>query len=182
METLKMDRSSPEAIYDLLKQWGIPFSSIQHPEAATMEDCKAIGSRLGAPFCKNLFLANRQQTEFFLLLIGEDKKFRTAEVSKKIGRSRLSFGNEEKLYQLLGVHPGSISPMGLVFDTGHEVQLLIDRDVAALERFCVHPCLNTESLALSNRDFTEIFLKKTGHVPQYIEITGEIPGEESGTK
>lgn len=177
-----MERSSPQAIYDLLREWGIAFESIQHAEAATMEDCKAIGTQLGAPFCKNLFLANRQQTEFFLLLIGEDKKFRTAEVSKKIGRSRLSFGNEEKLYQLLGVHPGSISPMGLVFDAGHEVQLLIDQDVAALERFCVHPCRNTESLALSTADFTEIFLKKTGHLPQYIEITGEIPGTEGGER
>lgn len=113
-----MERNSPQAIYDLLKEWGIEFKSMAHPEAATMEDCKAIGEKLGAPFCKNLFLANRQQTEFFLLLIGEDKKFRTAEVSKKIGRSRLSFGNEDKLYQALGVRPGSISPLGLVFQIG----------------------------------------------------------------
>ena len=175
-----MERSSPQAIYSLLQQWGIPYDSMEHPEAGTMEDCKAIGRQLGAPFCKNLFLANRQQTQFFLLLIGEDKKFRTAEVSKKIGRSRLSFGNEEKLYQLLGVRPGSISPLGLVFDEGHEVHLLIDEDVAKLPRFCVHPCRNTESLVLSTQDFLQVFLKKTGHTPQFLTITGEVP--EEGTK
>ena len=65
-----MERGSPEAIYQLLRDWNIPFRSIEHPEAATMEDCQAVGRRLGAPFCKNLFLANRRQTEFFLLLIG----------------------------------------------------------------------------------------------------------------
>lgn len=170
-----MERSSPEAIYRLLRDWGIPFRSLEHPEAATMEDCRAVGRQLGAPFCKNLFLANRQQTEFFLLLIGEDKKFRTAEVSKKIGKSRLSFGNEDKLWQALGVHPGSISPLGLVFDQDHEIQLIVDRDVANLEQFCIHPCLNTQSLALKWQDFEQIFLKHTGHQPHYIEITGEIP-------
>ena len=170
-----MERSSPEAIYQLLRDWGIPFRSLKHPEAATMEDCRAVGRQLGAPFCKNLFLANRQQTEFFLLLIGEDKKFRTAEVSKKIGKSRLSFGNEDKLWQALGARPGSISPMGLVFDQDREIQLIVDQDVADLEEFCVHPCQNTQSLALSWQDFEQIFLKRTGHIPQFIEITGEIP-------
>lgn len=172
---MDMERGSPEAIYQLLRDWGIPFRSMEHPEAATMEDCQAVGRQLGAPFCKNLFLANRQQTEFFLLLIGEDKKFRTAEVSKKIGRSRLSFGNEDKLWQALGARPGSISPMGLVFDQEREIQLIVDRDVAALEEFCVHPCLNTQSLALRWQDFEQVFLKHTGHRPQFIEITGEIP-------
>lgn len=170
-----MERGSPQAIYQLLRDWGIPFRSMEHPEAATMEDCRAVGRQLGAPFCKNLFLANRQQTEFFLLLIGEDKKFRTAEVSKKIGRSRLSFGNEDKLWQTLGVHPGSISPLGLVFDQDHEIQLIVDQDVAALKEFCVHPCLNTQSLALRWQDFEQVFLGHTGHQPQFITITGEIP-------
>lgn len=172
-----MERNSPQAIYDLLKEWGIEFKSMVHPEAATMEDCKAIGEKLGAPFCKNLFLANRQQTEFFLLLIGEDKKFRTAEVSKKVGRSRLSFGNEDKLYQALGVRPGSISPLGLVFDENHEIHLIVDEDVAALPAFCVHPCRNTESLVISQEGFQE-YLKHTGHTPQYIQITGEVPEKE----
>ena len=170
-----MERGSPEAIYQLLRDWNIPFRSIEHPEAATMEDCQAVGRRLGAPFCKNLFLANRRQTEFFLLLIGEDKKFRTAEVSKKIGRSRLIFGNEDQLWQALGAGPGSISPMCLVFDQDREIQLIVDQDVADLEEFCVHPCQNTQSLALRWQDFEQIFLKRTGHIPQFIEITGEIP-------
>ena len=170
-----MEKSSPEAIYRLLGELAMEYTSAQHPEAATMEDCRRIGQQLGAPFCKNLFLTNRQQTEYFLLLIGEEKRFRTAEVSKRIGRSRLSFGPEEKLYELLGVQPGSISPLGLIFDEGHRVQLLVDRDVAALESFCVHPCKNTESLRMNTKDFFSIFLQKTGHEPQLIEVTGEVP-------
>ena len=59
-----MERSSPQAIYSLLQQWGIPYDSMEHPEAGTMEDCKAIGRQLGAPFCKNLFWPTGSKRNF----------------------------------------------------------------------------------------------------------------------
>lgn len=165
-----MEKSSPSAIYALLGELSIEYKSASHDAADTMEDCREIAENLGAPFCKNLFLANRQQTEFYLLLIGEDKKFRTADVSKQLGVARLSFGNEDALYEYLGVRPGSISPMGLAHDTSHHVALLIDRDLAEQERFCVHPCDNRESLVIKTRDFLEVFIRKTGHTPIFVHI------------
>lgn len=160
-----------------LTELGIPFSWIAHPAAGTMEELSQAEAALGAPFCKNLFLCNRQKTEFFLLLIREDKRFRTAEVSKRLGRSRLSFGEEQPLFDLLGVHPGAITPLGLIFDTQQQVQLLIDRDLLELETMCVHPCVNTESVALKLRDLLDRYLPITGHTPQMLEITGAVPEE-----
>lgn len=170
-----MERANAKEIYALLEQLGIPFAHTAHPEAHTMEDLTQVEQELGAPFCKNLFLTNRQKTGFILLLIRGDKRFRTAEVSRRLGRSRLSFGEEAPLYELLGVHPGAITPMGLIFDGEHKVELVVDRDLLALTEMCVHPCVNTESLVLKVRDLTEIFFPHTGHVPVYIEITGEVP-------
>ena len=173
-----MERANAAAVYDLLRELGIPFEPTAHEAAMTMEDLTEVARTLGAPFCKNLFLANRQQTEFYLLLIREDKRFRTAEVSKKLGVSRLSFGSEERLYELLGVHPGAITPMGLVFDPGHQVHLLVDRDLLALPEICVHPCVNTESLRLAVSDLTGKFFAHTGHRPQLLDITGETGAQE----
>lgn len=173
-----MEKANAEAIYALLRSLNIPFEHTAHAPAMTMDDLTGVERELGAPFCKNLFLSNRQQTEFYLLLIREDKRFRTAEVSKKLGVSRLSFGGEERLFELLGVHPGAITPMGLVFDPERRVHLLMDRDLLALPRMCVHPCVNTESLVLSMSDLTEVFFRRTGHTPQLLEITGE--AEEQG--
>lgn len=170
-----MERANPQEIYTLLHQLGIPFTSTTHPEAHTMEDLAQVEQELGAPFCKNLFLTNRQKTEFILLLIRGDKRFRTAEVSRRLGRSRLSFGEEDTLFELLGVHPGAITPMGLVFDAQHKVELVVDKDLLELENMCVHPCVNTESLVMKVRDLKEIFFPHTGHTPTYIEITGEVP-------
>ena len=66
---------------------------------------------------------------------------------------------EEKLLELLGLKPGAISPMGLIFDKNHELTLLIDRDLQALPKICFHPLVNTESLAMETKDFFETFLE-----------------------
>ena len=57
-----------EAIYDKLQELNIQFYRVDHEHADTMEDCLKIEQVLEAPICKNLFLCNRQQTEFYMLL------------------------------------------------------------------------------------------------------------------
>ena len=168
-----MNRADPNEIYALLEQQNIPYRKIEHPAAASMEDLQVAEAQLGAVFCKNLFLCNRQKTVFYLLLIREDKRFRTATVSKLIGSSRLSFGEADKLYELLGVHPGAITPLGLVFDEHHEIHLLVDRELLELEEICVHPCVNTASVALKTADLFEKYIPFTGHTPQLLDIPDE---------
>jgi len=54
------------------------------------------------------------------------------------------------MQQLLDITPGSVSVLGLMNDTAHKVQLLIDEDVLASEYVGCHPCINTSSLRLKN--------------------------------
>lgn len=55
-----------------------------------MDVCAEIDEALGAMICKNLFLCNRQETTFYLLMIPGDKKFKTKDLSAQIHSSRLS--------------------------------------------------------------------------------------------
>lgn len=168
-----MERADANGIYRLLEQLKIPYRVVEHPEAGSMEELEEAEKRLGAVICKNLFLCNRQKTVFYLLLIPGGKRFKTSVVSKLIGSSRLSFGESDKLFELLGVRPGSITPLGLAFDEGHQVNLLIDREVLALEEIGMHPLVNTASLAIRTRDLLEVFLPFTGHTPQLLDIPAE---------
>lgn len=135
-----------------------------------MEDCKEVAKTTGADFCKNLFLQNRQGTEYFLLLIDQDKKFRTAEVSKLIGKARLSFGSQDKLYEYLGVAPGAITPLGLIFDSEQKVTVLIDKALIKMDKVSVHPLVNNATVTLKTADVTGTLMKATGHEPIFIEI------------
>lgn len=158
-------------VYDFLDELGISYDRIDHEEANTMEACKAIDEALApAVICKNLFLVNSAGTQYYLLMIREDKKFKTAEVSKQIGSSRLSFGTAEKMEEYLNILPGSVSVLGLMNDTNNQVKLLVDQDVLAQEYFGCHPCVNTSSLRLATKDVFEIFLPKVAHTYETVTI------------
>ena len=162
-----------QRVYDLLDRLCISYDRVDHPAAMTMDDCATIDQVLQAPTCKNLLLCNRQCTDFYLLLIPGGKRFKTSVVSKLIGSSRLSFGEPDKLYELLGVHPGSITPLGLAFDQAHQVNLLIDREVLALEEVGMHPLVNTASLAMKTDDLMNVYFPFTGHEPTILDIPAE---------
>ena len=165
-----MERESISSAKEFLDSLGIEYRFYEHEPVENMDDCKEVAKISGAQFCKNLFLQNRQGTEFYLLLIDQDKKFRTAEVSKLIGKSRLSFGSPDKLYEYLGVHGGAITPVGLMFDTSHKVQVLIDRSLLDMKEISVHPLVNNATLVIKTTDITRTLMDKTGHSPIFIEI------------
>ena len=149
--------------YDLLDGLGVEYDRVDHAPAMTMEDCKEVDEILESMVCKNLFLCNRQETAFYLLMIPDTKVFHTKDLSAQIGSARLSFAKAEYMQQLLDITPGSVSVLGLMNDTAHKVQLLIDEDVLASEYVGCHPCINTSSLRLRTKDLVETILPAIHH-------------------
>ncbi len=160
-------------IFDMLDSLGVEYRTATHPDAHTMEDLPPIERELGAPFFRNLFLCNRQKTQYYLLLIKGDKPFRTAEVSKALGVSRLSFGSAEALEEQLGIHPGAVNPLSLIFDKEREIILVADRDILKNPRVCMHPGDNGMSLVMATSDLFDKVLRHMGRTPVWIDIKGE---------
>ena len=160
------DRTEKEIrVYDFLDELGISYCRLDHAPAFGSEAdlCREIEDSLGARICKNLFLANRQRTKFYMLMIPEDKVFRSSDISKQAGSSRLHFAESEYMEEMIGCSPGSASVMGLINDTEHRVQLLVDEDVINSEFVGCHPCINTSSLRIKSEDIFEKFVRATGH-------------------
>lgn len=160
--------------YDLLDSLGIEYERVDHEEANTMEACAAVDEVLApAVICKNLFLCNTQKTKFYLLMIKNDKKFKTKEISKQINSSRLSFAPPEYMEKYLDITPGSASVMGLMNDKENEVKLLVDADVLKGEYFGCHPCINTSSMRLKVTDVFGAFLEAVHHDYTIVTLVGE---------
>ena len=158
--------------YDLLDSLAVEYQRIDHEAAMTMEACEAIDEALGATICKNLLLCNRQCTVFYLLLTPGEKVFKTSELSKKIGSSRLSFAKGEYMEQFLDITPGSLSILGLMNDRENHVSLLIDEDVLKGEYIGMHPCINTSSLKIKTADLMEKIIPAMGHRPTLVQLVG----------
>ena len=160
------DRTEKEVrVYDYLDDLSISYSRLDHAPAfgSETELCDEIERSLGAKICKNLFLSNRQRTKFYMLMLPEHKVFKSSDISRQAGSSRLHFAESEYMEDLIGCSPGSASVMGLINDTEHRVQLLVDDDVINAEYVGCHPCINTSSLRIKSEDIFEKFVKATGH-------------------
>ncbi len=156
--------------YEFLDSLNIEYSRVDHESAMTMEICEQIDKVLGAATCKNLFLTNRQQTAFYLLLMPGDKPFKTKDISAQIGSARLSFASYEQMEKYLGTTPGSASVLGLMVDCECEVRLLVDRDVLKAEYFGCHPCKNTSSLKIKTTDVFEKIIPALKHTPEFVTL------------
>lgn len=156
--------------YDFLDSLGVDYERIDHEPAMTMEVCEEVDRVLGATICKNLFLCNRQQTDFYLLMMPGDKPFKTKDLSAQIGSSRLSFASPEDMERLLDITPGSVSVLGLKNDEDKVVRLLIDSDVTNGEFIGCHPCINTSSLRIKTKDMMEKIIPAMGHYVTLVKL------------
>ena len=159
-----------ERCYDLLDSLGVGYFRVDHEHADTIQDCELVENLLGAKICKNLFLTNRQQTDFYLLIMPGEKPFKTKLLSKQINTARLSFGTPEQMELYLDTLPGSASVLGLMNDPDNRVRLLVDRDLLSEETFGCHPCRNTSSLRFRTAELFERILPAMHHEPTFVEL------------
>ena len=143
-------------VYDFLDKLSVTYQRVDHEAAMTMEACEEIDRTLGddTAICKNLFLCNRQETNFYLLLMPGDKPFKTKDLSAQIGSARLSFAKPEYMEKYLDITPGSVSVLGLMNDP----------------YFGCHPCINTSSLKFTTKDFTEKIIPALEHEPVIVNL------------
>lgn len=158
------------AVYDFLDSLGIEYERVDHAPADTIKDCIEIEKVIGVGICKNLFVRNRTGTEYYMIMMSGHKSFRTADVSKKLGTSRLSFASAQEMEKMLDVTPGSVTVMALKNDTAGRVKLCIDRDIMNGEYIRCHPCINTSTLKMKTADLVQVFLPKVRHIPRIVDI------------
>ena len=161
--------SVKEIIMARVRALGVAHEYYEHAPAHTMEDCLALP--YAAPdvtFCKNLLLCNTSKTAFYLYVTEPDKPFRTGDVSKRLGSSRLSFAPPECLREMLRLEPGSLSPLGLWFDGDKRIRLAFDRDVQKEGRIAFHPCDNSATVLFRQEAFWRAVVPALAHEPLFI--------------
>ncbi len=162
--------------YLFLENSGVEYTRVSHDEAATIELCEEVEKVIDAKICKNLLLCNRQQTDFYMLLIPGDMPFKTKYLSAQINTSRLSFASGEQMQELLNVTPGSLTVLSLMFDPEKKVRLLIEKGIFNEKHFACHPCVNTATVKFLTEDLTEKVLPALGR--EYTVVDLEVSEDE----
>jgi Ala-tRNA(Pro) deacylase len=158
-----MMTATPDDLFRYLDSLGIEHSTIEHPPVFTVEDGREWHDRIPGLHCKNLFLKDRDGG-FWLALMPGDKRAKLNLVEKRVGAARLSFGKPERLLEILGLTPGSVTPFGLMNDKARVLTVLVDEDLLNSERVNFHPLHNAASTSLRSSDLMK-FIRSLGYEP-----------------
>ncbi|MDR3435757.1 prolyl-tRNA synthetase associated domain-containing protein [Telmatospirillum sp.] len=159
-----------EQLFDRLDALGISHPTTRHPPAFTVEQGNQVWGDIPGVHCKNLFLKDAKG-KLWLVVARAELKIDLKKLPDVIGSARLSFGSAALLQEVLGVTPGTVTPLALVNDPAHRVHLVLDAGMMEQSLLNYHPLTNEATTTLSNADFRK-FLCHCGHDVQIVRLPG----------
>lgn len=150
-------------IEQFLKVHGIPFQRFDHPAVFTCTESEKLCPEMPGMHTKNLFLKDEKKRRHILLSLPHGKVADLKEFGKIYGIKSPSLASAEDLQKYLGVEPGSVTLLGLMNDTGHHVEVVIDEELWKHDQIGCHPLVNTATLVITRADMERFFIA-TGHV------------------
>ena len=147
-------------IFKILDELKIKYDVLEHQAVYTVEEAKQLEDMIEGLGCKNLFLTDKKGN-YFLLVLEENKKANLKELAKLLNVSKLTFGSEEALQEILGLEPGSVTPLSIINDKENKVLLIIDNDIVE-EKILVHTNTNTKTMSIEFKDIEKL-IEYTNH-------------------
>lgn len=141
---------------DFLEREGVAFELAEHPAVFTVEQARQAKIPFAAYGAKNLFLRDDRHRAHYLVCLPDEKRVSLREVQNRIGSRRLSFASETDLAGLLGLTPGSVTPLGALNDTSHRIEVILDEELVDRGSVAVHPCDNTATVLLAAQDLIDL--------------------------
>jgi len=156
-------------IYAFLERHGIPYRRYDHEAVYTCEQADRLAIPPGPARTKNLFLRDRKARRHILLSVGADKNVDIKALEEVLDARGLSFASPERLREILGIEPGSVTILAVLNDAEGRVEVVVDEDLWTREALLCHPLVNTSTLVISRQDVKR-FLDLTGHTPRIVGV------------
>ena len=157
------------SILELLDSKKITYSLIEHAPVFTVAEADALDFPAEMVGSKNLFLRDKKDGRFFLILTKGDKHVDLKKLKQQLLAKTLTFATPEHLEQYLGLYPGAVSPFGILNDEARGVEVLIDEDLRNVTTFGAHPNTNNATLILSICDIVKI-IEDHGNSVAFLEF------------
>ncbi|MBR3882967.1 MAG: prolyl-tRNA synthetase associated domain-containing protein [Clostridia bacterium] len=159
-----------ETVINKLEELKITYKEVTHTPVYTIEEMDNLGNIFeGAKICKNLFVRDQKGKRHFLIVVPEEKRVPLAEVTTKIGSTKLSFASEERLMKYLKLTPGAVTPLAVINDEANEVEVVMDESLKNEELLGVHPCVNTATVLIKPQEL-ERYITEAGNKIKYINV------------
>jgi Ala-tRNA(Pro) deacylase len=162
---------TPDDLFAALDTLGIAHATVTHPPLFTVEQSQALRGQIPGGHTKNLFLKDKKGA-LFLVVASEEATIELKSLHHKLEAGRFSFGSAELLREVLGVEPGSVTPLAAINDTTRRVSVILDAGLMKHATLNCHPLVNTMTTSLAAADLVR-FLEATGHPPRIVAVAAE---------
>jgi Ala-tRNA(Pro) deacylase len=142
---------------------GIPYAAHEHAAVFTVAESRKLDAGFPGAHTKNLFLKDAAGA-FWLVTVPAEARVDLKALPAAIGCKRVSFAKPEDMERLLGITPGSVTPLAMINAAPGSVTVVLEEGLAAAERINVHPLRNTGTLGLAGADVLRL-LRHWGHAP-----------------
>ena len=146
-----------------LASLAIPFAAHEHAAVFTVAESRRVDADIPGRHTKNLFLKDAGGA-FWLVTVPAEARVDLKALPQAIGCKRVSFGKPDDMERLLGITPGSVTPLAMINARPGSIAVVLDAGLAAAERINVHPLRNTGTLGLAGADVLRL-LRHWGHDP-----------------
>ena len=149
-----MSPKTPEQLFSTFDQLGIPVRTVTHAPAFTVAESAKIDKNIPGAATKNLFFKIKKKHEYYLVVMLAHDQLDLKKLSHQLlGNSRLSFSTPERLFEVLGMEPGHVTPFSVInFSSHHRLQLVLDEDMMAYDTLNFHPLVNHMTTGIARSD------------------------------
>lgn len=165
--------TSPDDLFKVLKSLDIKYRLHHHEAVYTVAESEKVDAQISGTHCRNLFLRDKKKNNF-LVVLQNATDVDMKKLPALLDSQRLSFGSAERLWEYLGVRPGSVCPFSIMNDKDQQVKILLDKSMMETDIVNYHPLFNTMTISLFPADLIK-FIESTGHEAHIIDFTEAKP-------
>lgn len=151
----------------------IPFAVHEHEAVFTVAESDAVNAAIPGAHTKNLFLKDKDGA-FWLVTVAAEARVDLKALPAAIGSKRVSFGKADDMARLLGIAPGSVTPLAAINAAPGSIAVVLDAGLAAAALVNVHPLRNTATIGLPGATILDL-LRHWGHRPIVTAIPVQDP-------
>lgn len=165
----------PQKVFKRLDDLKIEYQNFEHEAVFSVGEAEYTKDMIGGSHTRNLFLRDKKKKTFLITAL-DDTPIDLKKLSDVLGVGRFSFGSPERLEEMLGVRPGSVTPFAIINDPEQKVQMVLDKDMMKAQWVNYHPLINTMSTKLRPDDLIR-YIDSCGHRPIILDMKQVAPDE-----
>ncbi len=168
--------TSPEALMARLTELGIEYTLHHHKAVFTVAEAQTVERGMEGTHCRNLFLRDKKKNNF-LVVLRHETDVDMKKLAPLIGADKISFGSADRLFEYLGVRPGSVCPYAIINDKSNDVKIILEKAMLEGDIVNYHPLLNTMTIGTTPANLVR-FIESTGHTPHIVDLSAAAPDKE----